>query len=148
MTAPKNWIIEHIKFTPAGGSEITFAPGLTSISWSIGGQRLTWSGDGAPVVQAQAMEDIDGAASLVTTDLEQAHNANLAIGTVGQLEVGYRQRASGRGAVSGQSKTATAAEAMIMNLNADIPHRGGSALGMDFGAVAADGVADPFALSA
>lgn len=131
MAASATYVIKSAVFTPSGGGAVTL-DGLESVSYRKGGQVVTHKTDAAVAVTAHFFDSIEGQVTVKTKNASWLANSGLQPGQVGSLVITYQKRQKGTGAVAGQDKTVTAAQAMIGEVEAELPEVDRSDLSIPF----------------
>jgi hypothetical protein len=120
--------------------------GLEDVKWSEEGDVVSHNSDGQVTVGATFIDNIKGKVTITTRNASIATTANYAIGSTGALVFVMQKRQAGKGAVNGQDKTCTSAEATLINVSGNAPHADRGSVDLEFEIADADGAA-PFAWS-
>ncbi len=147
-TAAATHLLKSAVFTPAGGSPsaVTFG-NLQRFEVKKGGKIVAHGSDAQVAITAHFTDEIEAEVTVESTDASLATNAGLQPGIVGALVLTFQKRAVGKGAVAGQDKIVTAAQAMVGPYDATLPHADRSGAQFVFHCSDAANGADPFAYS-
>lgn len=116
MAAAATYIIKSATFK---GTAIT---GLDDVQWSEEGDEVIHNHDGSITATACFLDNIRGGCTITTRDQSTFGTANFATGANGSLVVTIQKRQAGKGAVAGQDKVLTAADATIKSRSGNAPH--------------------------
>jgi hypothetical protein len=145
MASSATYQIKSVAFTPDGGSAQVI-DGIEEVSISQNGQVVAHGTDGAITIMSHFVDNIEGQVMIRTRNAVHFVDADFQIGLHGSLVITMQKRKDGKGAVAGQDKVITAAEATVTRSNATIPHADRSNLELEFAVADAD-VSAPFAYS-
>lgn len=135
MAAAATYIIKSATFK---GTAIT---GLDDVQWSDEGDEVLHNHDGSITATACFLDNIRGSCTITTRDQSTFGAANLQTGMNGSLVIVMQKRAAGKGAVAGQDKTLTAADATIKSRPGNAPHGDRGAQAFEFTCVDPNGTA-------
>lgn len=145
MAASVTYVIKSVVYTPTTGGAVTIL-GIESVSYRKGGQVVTHKTDATVAVSAHFFDSIEGLVTVKTKDASWLAHAAFQGGVVGSLVITYQKRAKGAGAVAGQDKVVTAAQAMVGEVEAELPEVDRSDLSIPFHCSDDSGLT-PFAFS-
>jgi len=121
MAAGDTYLLKTVVFTPSGGSAITI-DGIEDVQVRNGAQVVAHGADALFTVLAHFVDQGEGEITVRTRNQSHLINANMQPGAVGALVLTYQKRKAGKGAVSGQDRTITAAGAMVGETGFNVPH--------------------------
>jgi hypothetical protein len=116
MAAAATYIIKSATFK---GTAIT---GLDDVQWSDEGDEVIHNHDASITATACFLDNIRGGCTISTRDQSTFGVANFGVGQNGSLIIVMQKRQSGKGAVSGQDKTLTAADSTVKSRSGNAPH--------------------------
>lgn len=120
MADADTYMMKSVVFTPAGGSAQTI-DGVDDVQVEDGGQVVAHGAGNNFTVLAHFMDDADATITVRSRNQSLLADADLLKGTVGSLVITYQKRKAGKGGVSGQDRTITAAQAMVGPVNGGLP---------------------------
>ncbi len=121
MASGDTYILKSVVFTPSGGSALTI-DGLEDTQVRNGAQVVAHGADAKFAILAHFVDAGEGEVTLRVRNQSQLAHASLQPGIVGSLVFTYQKRAAGKGGVSGQDRTITAAQAMVGETGGNMPH--------------------------
>ena len=137
MAAAATYIIKSCTF------KSTAIDGLEDVQFGEEGSVVSHNTDGQAVIAATFIDNIKGNVRVSSRNGGLASTANFAIGSAGALVMIMQKRAVGKGAVGGQDKTLTCAEAVLIRPGGNAPHADRGTFEMEFECALAAGT-DPF----
>ena len=133
MAAAATYIIKSATFK---GTSID---GLEDASWANEADEVLHNTDGQTTVSTSFLDNIRGQVTVLSRNAGLSGTANFQLAQKGQLVIVMQKRADGKGAVSGQDKTLTVPEAMVIDLSGNAPNSDRGSLRIVFRGTKADG---------
>lgn len=134
MAAAATYIIKSVTFKG------TAIDGLEDVQFGQEGDVVSHNSDGQITVAATFIDNIKGNCRVSSRNTGLASTANFDIGASGSLVIVMQKRAAGKGAVAGQDKTLTGAEAVIIRPSGNAPHADRGTFDLEFEVPDAEGV--------
>jgi hypothetical protein len=126
MAAPKNFFVKTGTFKSTG------VTGLTHFDINEGGSPTDVATDGSATITMTYLNNIGMTVTIDTTDASVHTSSNFRVGAAGSLVLVGQQRAEGKGPVGAADKTATFANAVLVDVGIGIPHEGDSTVRLTF----------------
>jgi hypothetical protein len=126
MAAAATYIIKSATFKG------TAIDGLEDVQFSDEGDEVLHNHDGSITATACFLDNLRGGCTVSCRNQSLFGTANFAEGANGSLVVVMQKRQAGKGAVAGQDKTLTAADATLISKSGNAPHSDRGSLSLEF----------------
>jgi hypothetical protein len=126
MAAAATYLIKSATFKG------TAVDGLEDVQFSDEGDEVLHNHDGSITATACFLDNLRGGCTISCRNQSLFGTANFAEGANGALVIVMQKRAAGKGAVAGQDKTLTAADATLIGKSGNAPHSDRGTLSLEF----------------
>jgi len=110
----------------------TAIDGLEDVQFGQEGSVVSHNTDGQAVIAATFVDNIKGTVRVSSRNGLHLTTANFDIGSTGSLVMVMQKRAAGKGATSGQDKTLTCSEAVLIRPGGNAPHSDRGTMELEF----------------
>lgn len=134
MAAAATYVIKTVTFKGQ------LMDGVEDVQVGQEGDVVTHAHDGLITATATFIDNVKATVRVTSRNGSWFSDSDFDIGATGSLVVVQQKRAAGKGAVAGQDKTATFAEATVVRVGSGAPHADRGTFEVEFECVAAAGV--------